>query len=1014
MNKYFEELNKKLEKTYRIAEEARKKGYDPEKKVEIHLARNMAERVEGLISSVTPQLVGSGVIKRIEELENQLGRQSWEVALSIALEVAQEKFCKFKSKKEAMEIGIRTGFAYHTIGIVSAPLEGIVDLKIKKRKDGKEYIAVNYASPIRGAGGTAAAFSLILCDYIRKNFGYDVYDPDEKEINRAYIELQDYHERVTNLQYNPSEEEIKFLVSKLPIEIDGEPTEDIEVSNYKDLPRVATNKIRGGFCLVLSMMALKAPKLWKEIKKIGTKKGLEHWSFLEEFIKIQKEQKSKIKLSKEEKIAPDFTYVSDLVAGRPILSYPMANGGFRLRYGRCRVSGYSAAAINPALMWILNKFIATGTQLKTERPGKAAAVTICDTIEGPIVKLFNKSVVRINSEEEAKKYFSQIKEILYLGDILINYGDFSDRAHVLVPAGYCEEWWAQELEKATVNIFGNIDFEKLSTIVDIAPTQLEDFVKNPLIKKPSIKQAINLSTQLKIPLHPKYTFYWRSITIQELINFLEWLNTAVIQKSDSVEKIILLEKKEKRILELLGVPHQVSADNVVIEGESASALLVNLGIEKEEDLLRLIDEAKKVMNKENTDIISFINENSKIKIKDKLGTVIGARMGRPEKSKQRKLKGAPHSLFPCGSEGGRLRSFQSATEVGKITAEFPIYICDKCNQKTIFSVCEKCSNITKRVYVCKICGYTEKICDHNPLPFIKQTIDIKRIFDDIAKNFSILTFPDLIKGVRGTNNKEHIPEHLIKGILRAKHNLYVNKDGTVRYDMTELPITHFKPSEIGTSIEKLKELGYTKDVEGRPLEDENQLIELKPQDIILPDCPESPDEKASEVLIRIANFVDDLLVTVYKVKTFYNVKTKEDLIGHLVIGLAPHISAGVVGRIIGFSKTQGCFAHPLWHAAVRRDCDGDEACIILLLDGLLNFSRHYLPDKRGSRTMDAPLVLTATINPAEVDDMVHKLDVVWRYPLEFYEATHQLKMPSEVLIEQLGSRLVKENHGAGG
>ena len=39
--------------------------------------------------------------------------------------------------------------------------------------------------------------------------------------------------------------------------------------------------------------------------------------------------------------------------------------------------------------------------------------------------------------------------------------------------------------------------------------------------------------------------------------------------------------------------------------------------------------------------------------------------------------------------------------------------------------------------------------------------------------------------------------------------------------------------------------------------------------------------------------------------------------------------------------------------------------------------------------MDSPLVLTSKINPSEVDDMVHGLDVVWSYPLEFYEAALQ-------------------------
>ena len=82
--------------------------------------------------------------------------------------------------------------------------------------------------------------------------GYSPWDPDEKEINRYVLEINDYHERVTNLQYRPSNEELKFMISKLPVEVDGDPTERIEVSNYKDIPRIETNLIRGGMCLVVA------------------------------------------------------------------------------------------------------------------------------------------------------------------------------------------------------------------------------------------------------------------------------------------------------------------------------------------------------------------------------------------------------------------------------------------------------------------------------------------------------------------------------------------------------------------------------------------------------------------------------------------------------------------------------------------------------------------------------------------------------------------------------------------
>jgi hypothetical protein len=36
--------------------------------------------------------------------------------------------------------------------------------------------------------------------------------------------------------------------------------------------------------------------------------------------------------------------------------------------------------------------------------------------------------------------------------------------------------------------------------------------------------------------------------------------------------------------------------------------------------------------------------------------------------------------------------------------------------------------------------------------------------------------------------------------------------------------------------------------------------------------------------------------------------------------MAPHNCAGVIARIIGFSKMQGVLAHPYMHAAIRRDC----------------------------------------------------------------------------------------------
>jgi DNA polymerase II large subunit len=87
-------------------------------------------------------------------------------------------------------------------------------------------------------------------------------------------------------------------------------------------------------------------------------------------------------------------------------------------------------------------------------------------------------------------------------------------------------------------------------------------------------------------------------------------------------------------------------------------------------------------------------------------------------------------------------------------------------------------------------------------------------------------------------------------------------------------------------------------------------------------------------------------------------------------------------------------------------CDGDEDCIMLLLDGLINFSRAFLPESRGG-TMDAPLVLTTAIDPAEIDKESHNLDVVSGYPLELYHAALTYAHPREVvkLIDRVENRL---------
>jgi DNA polymerase II large subunit len=171
----------------------------------------------------------------------------------------------------------------------------------------------------------------------------------------------------------------------------------------------------------------------------------------------------------------------------------------------------------------------------------------------------------------------------------------------------------------------------------------------------------------------------------------------------------------------------------------------------------------------------------------------------------------------------------------------------------------------------------------------------------------------MVKGVKLLMSRERCAEPIEKGILRSKNGLFVFKDGTIRYDMIDLPLTHFRPREIGTTVEKLRSLGYSEDIHGNLLTDPSQVVELRPQDILI-------SEKCADYLLKVAFFVDELLVRFYGISPFYHVQKREDLIGHLLVGLAPHTSAGVLARLVGFSRANVGYAHPFFHAAKRRNC----------------------------------------------------------------------------------------------
>ncbi len=981
-SEYFQFLQQGLANAMTIAQAARSRGLDPTTEVEIPLAVDLAERVEKLIGI-------PGVAARIREHEAD-GLSREESALAIGIDFAEGRLGKGTSKIESVENAIRTSVALLTEGVVAAPIEGIARVDLGKNDDGTEYLKVYYAGPIRSAGGTAQALSVLVADYVRRSVGIAPWKPRPEEVER-YVEEIGLYKRVAGLQYSPSDDEIRTIVRNCPICIEGEPTEEEEVSGYRDLARIETNRVRGGIALVSAEgIALKRPKLKKHVTKLG----ITGWEWLDTLASGKKEGGDS---------TPKF--LRDLIAGRPVFSHPSRPGGFRLRYGRARNTGLAAAGINPASMLLLGEFMAAGTQIKVEQPGKAAAVAPVSSIEGPTVRLLNGDVVRFDSDQDILEWMpisckdpktiqlalkAHVSKILDLGEILISYGEFLENNRPLASASYVFEWWAAEFLKAGGDPAGleSIDGQK----------------------------AIDLSRKYGVPLHPAHTHLWHDLTLEEYENLREVVSSQGSLESESGKLILPLEAKDS--LETLLVLHKVRNGKIIIE--DPLPFLLCLGMTSENDSLkRLAGEPAedKPNDNFNKDTNENINENtneglekndkedsalaatsrlSGLVVRARAPTRIGARMGRPEKSDKRLMRPPPHVLFPAGEEGGKSRSIQEAAKhstnssTGIINVEIERRVCKKCGKEGFAFLCE-CGGHTEKKRVCPKCNIpaAEKCpkCGEETTAASKMQIDVKKLYHQALERLGERE-PDALKGVLGLSSRDKTPEPLEKGILRAKHGVNIFKDGTVRYDLTDLPLTHFRPDEIGTGTEVLQSLGYMEDMHGAPLTMPDQVCELRVQDIILA-------RDAGDYLLKVARFVDELLVKFYGLEPYYNANSPQDLIGTLMVGLAPHTSAGVLCRLIGYSPASAGFGHPFFHAAKRRNCDGDEDCVMLLMDALLNFSMSYLPAKRGGK-MDACLVMTTILNPAEVDKEAHNLDLTPVYPLEFYEATLQNASPKDL------------------
>ncbi|MDG5818009.1 DNA polymerase II large subunit [Natronococcus sp. A-GB7] len=1028
--RYFERLESQLDTAFDVAERAKERGGDPKPEVEIPVAKDMADRVENILGI-------DGVAERVRDLEGEMSRE--EAALELAEDFAEGRVGDYETRAGKVEGAVRTAVALLTEGVVAAPIEGIDRVELLENDDGTEFVNVYYAGPIRSAGGTAQALSVLVADYTRALVGIEQYDARQEEVER-YAEEIGLYDKETGLQYTPKDKETKFIAKHLPIMLDGEATGDEEVSGFRDLERVDTNNARGGMCLVLAEgIALKAPKIqrytsaldeidWPWLQDLIDGNYADDAADAEEDEGNEPDEESDGDDERETEPAepegpvrakPSQKFLRDLIAGRPVFSHPSAEGGFRLRYGRARNHGFATGGIHPATMHLLDDFLATGTQIKTERPGKAHGIVPVDTIDGPTVKLANGDVRRIDDPQEALEIRNGVERILDAGEYLVNYGEFVENNHPLSPASYVFEWWIQDLEAAGADVQAFEDDPRID------------------LENPDADRALEWATAYDAPLHPQYTYLWHDISVAEFRTLADAVANGRVERPDEGAGTLVLAHDEtvREALEAIIVEHRQRPDDGRIEIDDWKPFAHTVGCEPREtvadgaaadpdardrrptvELERtwsdddLSERARTWGHEEEGDnAVEAVNEVAPFAVRERAPTRVGNRMGRPEKSERRDLSPPVHTLFPIGEAGGPQRNVADAAKHAETMSDTPGVVeleigrqrCENCGTETFKNRCPDCNERTTPDYRCPDCetqiepdeaGRVE--CGHCEVEATcveRREVDLNEQYRDALESVGERENAfEILKGVKGLTSTTKVPEPIEKGVLRAKHDVSSFKDGTVRYDMTDLPVTSVRATELDVDVGQLQALGYEADIHGDPLVHEDQLVELKVQDIVLSDG-------AAEHMMQTADFIDDLLEQYYGLEPFYELEDRQELVGELVFGMAPHTSAATVGRVIGFTSAAVGYAHPYFHAAKRRNCDGDEDCVMLLMDGLLNFSESFLPNQRGGK-MDAPLVMSSRIDPSEIDDEAHNMDIASQYPREFYEATLEQADPGEVDI----------------
>jgi DNA polymerase II large subunit len=856
-----------------VAQRARSKGIDPSKQFETKILNDPRDRFQELTN-----------ISNISNFINEFQKSDILNVFNTVKNFVKGKYGFYVESEDSINTALRLAMSVLT-NACDTKVTSFMYITIKEDERKNKYFDVKINDSYRLISSYKLFIALLLVEEIRKAYHYE-RRPDQKVIEALDI-LQKAVYLSNTLSYNENEILLtKYVIEKL----------SFTISFRSNNPDVNSESAQSAYYL-RNLIKFVNKVFGNRIRKniaIIEKLNLDSWVWLKDLITYDVNDRRNSHYN--------------IVLCNP------SEGGFQLRVGEAQNTFRNFVGIHPSIFEIFSDFMYEGCNaiisIGNNKLATCKLVSV-NSLTPPVVKLSSGSTKRLDNITITHQIKQKIEKILSFGDILIPIQVLPASIRKSIMESYTDQLWLNDiLQKININ----------TTLESERPTNsIVKLTDGGLFFNFTIKELVDISQQLRIPLHNAANLEWNRINARELDVLYEQITTPLF----SNERIMASDLNI--LLNKLGIEYESTNKGLIISEEYAYLLSKIL--------------KKKPNIDENKSIYTLLKEISGIDIFPKI--YVGLSI--PQKVKTKRFENEFHGILPAiqTDTSGRHYDIVSFCKSGKKIVS-PVYFCEVCSKYIPYSKCPLCNNECKESFYCEQCGRINKynICsvcgsvtkDTGPIEYNWDEFLIKA-----SSNTRTQPYAPLI-GLNYETGFESI-ERLEKAILRQKHNIKVSIDGVTKFYIRNLPLKFFKANQISVDKDILLKLGYHEDIFGNELKSNDQILSIKPQDVII-------SYKLADQLRRVADFIDETLTSLYQQEAFFQIKSIDDLIGHLIVGIPQNNECGIVGRIIGFTNLDACFSSTQWSTFTKGISQNNEYAIMLLLDVLINFSKKFLTNER--------------------------------------------------------------------